>query len=61
MITKFEYKINIKGEFGSKFQKDVALSSLKLVLETWLRFYLGRHKLNNFFLTQVDVSKRKKI
>ena len=39
-------EITIKYSFGSKFQLESAINSLKIMLNAWASFYRGTHRLN---------------
>lgn len=40
-------RIQIVGVFGSKFQEEKSMESLRLVLMGWLQFWESRHKGNS--------------
>jgi len=42
--------IKIEHSFGSNFQKECAISALKLMLESWRHFYTKNHKKNEIKL-----------
>ena len=39
-------QININAEFGSDFQKEVAINSLDAMMRAWVEFYKTTHRNN---------------
>lgn len=39
-------RINVEAKFGSDFQKEVAMNSLKMMMIAWKEFYKTTHRNN---------------
>lgn len=54
-MNELNYKIDIHGKFGSKFQKSLAINSLKVVLQAWVGFYISKHKKTEITVIQKEI------
>lgn len=46
-------QISIDAKFGSDFQKEVAINSLKMMLIAWKEFYKSTHRNNDIGLFNI--------